>query len=210
MSYMFKEATLFNSDISKWDVSRVTDMSYLFKEATAFNSDIWKWDVSRVGTMNYMFWHAKSFNRKLCGISWVRSTARKNNMFVGSFGSISRTVCTGTISSTPIIDVKRAIQAVYTTPTTARATSSTITPTASPTSTPIMMTTSTPTATSTVAESVITSAMTCSKCGTFTKSGRVSCCAPGGAWFKMCGGGGNANVEHTWIEGLHVCKGKRD
>merc|ERR1711934_354825 len=40
----------------------------------------------------------------------------------------------------------------------------------------------------------------------FTKSGRVSCCAPGGAWFKMCGGGGNAHVEHTWLEGLQACK----
>merc|ERR1719201_3088543 len=47
--------------------------------------------------------------------------------------------------------------------------------------------------------------MTCPKCGTFKKSGRVSCCAPGGAWFKNCGGAGNKNVGHRWSEGTEAC-----
>ena len=50
--------------------------------------------------------------------------------------------------------------------------------------------------------------MTCPKCGAFTKSGRVSCCAPGGAWFKNCGGARNGNADHKWIEGVTACKGK--
>ena len=46
----------------------------------------------------------------------------------------------------------------------------------------------------------------CSKCGIFKKSGISSCCAPGGAWFKNCGGAGNNNVDHRWSEGKQTCK----
>ena len=56
--------------------------------------------------------------------------------------------------------------------------------------------------------STIANAMRCPKCGTFGKSGRVSCCAPGGAWYKNCGGVSNRNVEHSWSEGVEVCKCK--
>ena len=46
----------------------------------------------------------------------------------------------------------------------------------------------------------------CRKCGIISKSGKNSCCGRGGSWFKNCGGAGNANVEHTWREGIQVCK----
>merc|ERR1712025_328882 len=46
----------------------------------------------------------------------------------------------------------------------------------------------------------------CSKCGKFTKSGRVSCCAPGGAWYQKCGGTANNKFEYSWIEGVEACK----
>ena len=39
MSGMFMNAKAFNGDISKWDVSRVTDMSAMFTRAELFNSD---------------------------------------------------------------------------------------------------------------------------------------------------------------------------
>ena len=45
----------------------------------------------------------------------------------------------------------------------------------------------------------------CSKCGYFKKSGKRSCCAVGGAWFKDCGDANNANVSHTWVEGVEAC-----
>ena len=48
----------------------------------------------------------------------------------------------------------------------------------------------------------------CPKCGTIQKSGKASCCAPGGSWFKNCGGSGNTKLGHTWYEGIHVCKAR--
>ena len=46
----------------------------------------------------------------------------------------------------------------------------------------------------------------CPTCGTITKSGRMSCCGRGGSWFGDCGSAGNANVGHTWSEGIRACK----
>ena len=62
--------------------------------------------------------------------------------------------------------------------------------------------------TTTAIITTIGNSMTCPRCGTFEKSGRVSCCAPGGAWYKNCGGFGNKNVDHRWIEGVEACKRK--
>ena len=45
MSVMFRGATSFNSDLSKWNVGNVKDMSYMFDGATSFNSDLSKWNV---------------------------------------------------------------------------------------------------------------------------------------------------------------------
>ena len=97
----FKVASL-NGEISKWDVSNVTNMhgifagatsfkqstyrsgtyharvanmSSMFSDAKSFNGDISKWDVSRVANMSCMFLDAKSFN---------------NKSFVGLHGSIQR------------------------------------------------------------------------------------------------------------------------
>ena len=48
----------------------------------------------------------------------------------------------------------------------------------------------------------------CGKCGTVKRNGRVSCCAPGGAWFLKCGDPGDSNFDHTWREGIQACRGK--
>ena len=100
MSGMFLGAKSFDGDLSKWDVSRATDMPGMFRSASSFNSRISKWDVSRVRDMGYMFRGASSFKQKLCGAAWVHSKATKEDMFVDSRGSISRTVCTATNTAT--------------------------------------------------------------------------------------------------------------
>ena len=46
----------------------------------------------------------------------------------------------------------------------------------------------------------------CLKCGATKKSGKRSCCAPGGAWFKNCGDAGDIKFDHTWTEGVQACK----
>ena len=46
----------------------------------------------------------------------------------------------------------------------------------------------------------------CPKCGTIKNSGRLSCCARGGAWFKSCGDVGDTQFDHTWTEGIRACK----
>ena len=45
----------------------------------------------------------------------------------------------------------------------------------------------------------------CFKCGTVKKSGKLSCCARGGSWFKNCGDAGDSKFEHTWVEGVQAC-----
>ena len=46
---MFKEAVLFNGDISSWNVSGVTNMKEMFNGATSFNQDIISnWDIDQV------------------------------------------------------------------------------------------------------------------------------------------------------------------
>merc|ERR1712032_1714347 len=79
--------------IGVWDVSAVTNMGSMFWKASAFNQDLSKWDVSAVTNMGSMFWKASAFNRELCGDVWANSKADKSDMFVGSPGSISSTVC---------------------------------------------------------------------------------------------------------------------
>ena len=46
----------------------------------------------------------------------------------------------------------------------------------------------------------------CVKCGVAKKSRVLSCCARGGAWFKNCGGAGDTQFDHTWLEGIQACK----
>ena len=52
---------------------------------------------------------------------------------------------------------------------------------------------------------ITTTRPVCPKCGTFKKDGKVSCCAPGGAWFKKCG---IRLYDYTWGEGIDACKGQ--
>ena len=162
-------------------------MTGMFCQAKVFNRDLFEWDVSSVTDMDDMFLNAKSFKRKLCGGNWVNSKARKINMFEGSPGSISRTAC------------KLAL-----TPATTEASRHYVSRRLMPERELIVKTPiSTPSITS-----PIDGITRCPRCATFRKSGRVSCCAPGGAWFNKCGGLGNKNFDHMWSEGVKACERK--
>ena len=75
--------------IGCWDVSSVTYMRGMLADATVFNEPIGEWDVSSVTDMGAMLYGATSFNQRLGG-QWATSTADKYNMFdYGCPGSIS-------------------------------------------------------------------------------------------------------------------------
>ena len=79
MSYLFEE-TYFNGDISKWDVSNVTNMRYMFNGCSKFNQDISDWNVSNVTDMYNMFGRCKSFNQDIS--NWdVSNVKYANNVF---------------------------------------------------------------------------------------------------------------------------------
>ena len=65
MDIIFIDAKSFNHDLSKWDVSRVTDMTRMFDSAFSFNQNLFDWDVSRVTKMNVMFLNAIAFTKTL-------------------------------------------------------------------------------------------------------------------------------------------------
>ena len=68
MSFLFKDFRLYNLsklDISKWDVSKVTDTRFMFSRCESFNSDLSKWDVSSVKDMEGMFANCTKFNSDL-------------------------------------------------------------------------------------------------------------------------------------------------
>ena len=198
MQGMFMHAESFNGDISKWEVSSVTDMIAMFLKAERFDGDISKWDVSRVKNMNRMFKNAVSFNSDLS--MWdVSSVIDMDQMFLEA-ESVDQKLCgpawvnsqatktdmfvgsDGSISQSECTTLPER-ELIARTQIATSASISAITPT-------------------------IGKTIACPKCGTFEKSGRKSCCAPGGAWFKNCGGVGNKNVDHKWFDGVAACKRK--
>ena len=47
----------------------------------------------------------------------------------------------------------------------------------------------------------------CDKCAPLKKSGKHSCCAPGGTWFNKCGNAGDKDAHYSWLEGIRACDG---
>lgn len=52
----------------------------------------------------------------------------------------------------------------------------------------------------------LTRSTTCPICGTWTDTGKVSCCATGGSWHGLCGAR-SKGFKHTWNDGVTVCDG---
>jgi surface protein len=76
LSKVFESCTIFNSDVSSWNVSSVTDMSSMFRYCQSFNQDISSWNTSNVTDMSNMFLGCLIFNQDIS--SW--NTGSVTNM----------------------------------------------------------------------------------------------------------------------------------
>ena len=65
MSFMFRDANVFDSDISAWDVSSVTSMDSMLKNANNFVCDITRWYTPSLASENArsMFLGAKYWEK---------------------------------------------------------------------------------------------------------------------------------------------------
>ena len=80
MSWLFGNVK-HNFDVSKWDVSNVTNMSAMFYYCKFFDCDLSNWNVSNVTDMNHMFFSCKNFDIK-CFESWnVSNVTNMTSMF---------------------------------------------------------------------------------------------------------------------------------
>lgn len=80
MGLMFYH-TIFDQDISEWDVSRIVDMNGMFQNSK-FNQDISGWNVSNVKYMQNMF-RASDFNKDI-GLWDVGNVENMSSMFLSS------------------------------------------------------------------------------------------------------------------------------
>ena len=62
MKHMFFGCKNFNCDLSNWDVSKVKDLSGMFSWCVKFNCDLSGWDVSNANNMDFMFYSCENFN----------------------------------------------------------------------------------------------------------------------------------------------------
>jgi surface protein len=65
LSGTFRYMKYFNQPLNSWDVSNVTNMSNLFAWAEFFNQPLDKWDTSNVNDMSFMFKGALKFNQDI-------------------------------------------------------------------------------------------------------------------------------------------------
>jgi surface protein len=97
MSYLFAGRENFDEDISRWDVSNVTDMSHMFDGATIFNQNIGSWNVSNVTDMSSMFRNAKSFDGDIS--TWNTANVRLMDMMFEGAESFNQNINTKPIEN---------------------------------------------------------------------------------------------------------------
>lgn len=105
----FCRSTKLTTNITGWDVSRVTDMSNMFENAFSFNQAIGSWNVSKVTDMSGMFQYVSSFNQPLG--SWnVEKVTKMDGMFkyAASFNQPLNKWCVENIPTEPTDFAKSA------------------------------------------------------------------------------------------------------
>lgn len=82
----FRDAHIFDQDLSGWNTSAVTDMSHMFELAYAFNNGAQPltWNTSNVLDMSYMFKNANQFDGSLASFD-VSNVTDMTDMFATIF-----------------------------------------------------------------------------------------------------------------------------
>ena len=97
MTRMFLNCSVFNSDVSAWDVSSVTDMNRMFFGCSVFNSDVSAWDVSSVTDMTRMFFGCSVFNSDIS--AWDVSSVTDMNLMFDSCSVFNSDISAWDVSS---------------------------------------------------------------------------------------------------------------
>lgn len=88
ISYMFAGCSVFNCDVSGWDLSTVNNIENLFATCTLFNGNVSGWNVSNVTNMVATFANCTSFNQNLSSWNVVSLTNAQHMLFgASSFSS---------------------------------------------------------------------------------------------------------------------------
>ena len=108
MKNMFDGASIFNGNISAWNVSKLFDMNGMFRNAYAFNQFIRSWNVYNVIYMQSMFENTVSFDQNIS--RWDVSNVDDENlysMFNGANAMLARypQLKTNTSANTPSEEV---------------------------------------------------------------------------------------------------------
>jgi len=100
MRRMFREADIFNGDISSWNTAKVTNMYEMFNEAKAFNQDIKRdgdsWNTGLVTDMTNMFYKATAFNGNIS--NWDTSSAKLMGRVFGGCGVFDQDISSWDVS----------------------------------------------------------------------------------------------------------------
>lgn len=86
LSDTFSRASIFNQDISGWDVSAVSNFQSAFAFTQAFNQDLSVWNISSATNLNNMFQWATAFNNGDSGnnsahpLTWTMSATQDPNV----------------------------------------------------------------------------------------------------------------------------------
>ena len=74
---MFKDASVFNGNISSWNTSKFTTIDSMFLDALSFNQSLNDWDTSKVTVMDYAFRDAPVFNGNISKWNTSKVTTMK-------------------------------------------------------------------------------------------------------------------------------------
>jgi hypothetical protein len=84
MAHAFNGLQKFNSPISTWDMSLVTNTDFMFSNCLSFNQPLTNWNLRSVVSMIGMFENAETFNQNLSSVKINPNIQTLHNLFSGA------------------------------------------------------------------------------------------------------------------------------